>query len=124
MSQVPNISTESGISRDYIIAFGSLDNFLRRVDKDEPPRLRHLAKRAFLQRRIQKYREYFEWIESEKLITDQNKEAVQKLDTIVDQINKMREENNADYAKLSILWKEINDIINGKEKEQEYSNRQ
>ena len=114
MSQVPNISTESGVSRDYIIAFGSLDNFLRRIDKDEPLRLRPLAKRAFLQRKIQKYREYFDWIESEKLITDQNKEAVQKLDIIVDQINKMQEENSADYTKLFKLWKEINDIINGK----------
>ena len=124
MSQVPNISAESSISKDYLLAFGSLDNFLRRIDKDEPPRLKHLAKRAFLQRRIQKYKEYFNGIESGQLITEQNKEAIQKLDIIVDQLNKMREEDNIDYAKLSQFWKEINDIINGEKTEYETSDEQ
>jgi hypothetical protein len=124
MSQVPNISTESGISKDYLLAFGSLDNFLRRIDKDEPPRLKHLSKRAFLQRRIQKYKEYFNEIESNQLIIEQNTEAIQKLDIIVDQLNKMREQGNIDYAKLSQLWKEINDIINGKKAKHKTSDKQ
>ena len=112
MSEVPNIVKESGISRDYIIAFGSLDNYLRRIKMDEPPRLRYLAKRAFLQREFRKYKDYFNQIGESQLVNDQNKEAIERLNAIVDELNKMREEEKVDDERLSSLWKEVNDLIN------------
>tara|TARA_Y100000310_G_C20649084_1_gene798347 strand:+ start:466 stop:801 length:336 start_codon:yes stop_codon:yes gene_type:complete len=102
----------SGVSKDYLIAFGSLDNYLQRVENDEPPRLQFLAKRAFIQRSIKKYDEFFNGVGKDELITDKNREAIERLNSIVDQLNKIREDPNIKVDELIVLWKEVNEIIN------------
>ena len=104
--------SEAGINKNYLIAFGSLDNYLQRVENDEPPRLQFLAKRAFIQRSIKKYAEFFNNINEDQLITDKNKEAIERLNSIVDQLNNIREDPDINVKELLLLWKEINEIIN------------
>lgn len=113
MKEVQNISEKSGVSKEYMLAFGTLDNYLRRVDKKEEPRWVNLAKNAFLHRPILKYSEYFPPAEYGDVITEKNKETIKKLNNIVDELNKMRENNQTDYEKLSPIWEKVNQLIFG-----------
>ena len=111
MKQIPNILENTGISRDYILAFGSIDNYIRRIEKKEELRWIRLAENAFLNRPILKYAEYFNHAEYESTITDKNQERIKNLDGLVEEINKMRENKQKDYEKLSVLWKKAKKII-------------
>lgn len=111
MSSIPNVCESSGVSRDYLLTFGSLDNYLRRIQKEEPPRLRLLAKRAFLHREIKKYADVFCHIPAVELLTEGNKTVVQQLDALVDRLNAMRKEGKANYEELLVIWKEIKELI-------------
>ena len=117
MKQIPNILENTGISRDYRLAFGSIDNYIRRIEKKEELRWIRLAENAFLNRPILKYKEYFNNSEYELAITNKNHERIKNLDELVEEINKMRENKQKDYEKLSALWKKANRIIFGKEQE-------
>ena len=111
MRQIPNILENTGISRDYILAFGSIDNYIRRIEKKEGLRWIRLAENAYFNRPILKYEEYFNHSEYEQVITDKNHEKIKNLDELVEEINKMRENKQKDYEKLSVLWKKANRII-------------
>ena len=117
MKQIPNISEKTGISRDHILAFGSIDNYIRRIEKKEELRWRRLAENAYFNRLIIKYAEYFNHSEYEQVITDKNRERVKNLDELVEEINKMRENKQKDYEKLSVLWKKANKLIFGEAQE-------
>ena len=111
MRQIPNILENTGISRDYILAFGSIDNYIRRIEKKEGLRWIRLAENAYFNRPILKYEEYFNRSEYEQVITDKNHEKIKNLDELVEEINKMRENKQKDYEKLSVLWKKAKKII-------------
>lgn len=112
-----------GLKRDYLLAFGSLDNYVRRIKNDEPPRLKNLARRAFLHRAFKKYTDFFSNIPPEQLITNQNRGEIEKIDAIVDQLNMLREQGDVDYEILAPLWDAVQNIIYGRfpkgEQEQE-----
>ncbi len=111
MEQVQNISERTGVSKDYILAFGALDNYLRRIEKKEEPRWINLAKNALLHRSLLRYEEYFTKERYGDVINDKNHETVAQLNKIVDEINKIRESGQLDFEKLNSLWKEINGIL-------------
>ena len=117
MKQVPNILENTGISRDYILAFGSVDNYIRRIEKNEELRWIKLAANAYLNRPILKYEEYFKDIEYEQVITNENRERVKELNELVKNINKMRENGQKDYEKLSVLFKKAKSTIFGESQE-------
>ena len=84
---VPNLSTATGVSRDFRIAFGNLSSAWKNKDND-PPRTRHLAKRAF-HRTIPRY----EILQSEtyaNVQTESNREVVAKINAVIDTINELR----------------------------------
>ena len=117
MKQIPNILENTGISRDYLIAWGSIDNYIRRIEKKEELRWIKLATNAYFNRPILKYEEYFNSKEYEQIITNKNRERVKTLDELVENINKMRENGQKDYETLFGLWKKANGIIFGEAQE-------
>ena len=101
------------INLEYKREFGSVENYLIRVDKNQPKRIQHLAKRSFLHRAILKYSEACgEVPECLKL-------PVQRLDEIVDSLNRIREscseKDKLDYDVLSGLYHDAISIIEKKE---------
>lgn len=117
MRQIPNILENTGISKDYVLAFGSIDNYLKRIKKGEGPRWIKLAVNVYLNRPILKYGEYFNSEEYEQVITNKNHERVKALDEIAENINKMRENGQKDYETLFCLWKKAKKIIFGEPQE-------
>ena len=97
---VPNICQHSGVSYDYRMAFGSLTNYLERVDADDPPRTRHLALRAFFHRLIPKYEEYFNPEEYNNVVNNQNRAVVEKINNVVDKLNELRSQKISDIEVL------------------------
>ncbi len=98
--EVPNICSQSGVSYDYNLAFGSLTNYLERVADNDPPRTRHLALRTFLHREIPKYDAYFDPKEYDNVISSQNNEVVNKISNIVDKLNDLRSQKISDFEVL------------------------
>ena len=113
MEQVPQINEKTGVSLRYMLAFGSLDNLLRRIEKNEHPRWKNLAKNAFLHRPILRYVEFFSCERYENAVTNRNKQAVDELDRIVGELNMMREGNDLNYERLSILYSKVKMGISG-----------
>ncbi len=111
---VPNLSSTTGVSHDYRIAFGNLSNYLERVRDNDPPRTRHLAKRAFLHRAIPRYEEYFDPESYSDVITDANRETVSRINAVVSAINELRHAEIIDYDQLHPLEQELLSLISGK----------
>ena len=112
MKRVTNL-TRTGVSADYLKAFGTVDNCVRRVDKDEGSRWIKLATRSFLGRRILSYEEFFDPSEFENVVNNRNREIVNQLNEIVDELNLMREQGDADHDRLSSLWAMVKSFIYG-----------
>ena len=64
--------SKQGIDRSYILAFGHLDNLIRRRNKKEEIRWIRLAERAFLHRPFLKYEEFFDSPEIDRIVTKCN----------------------------------------------------
>jgi len=116
---IPDIVEETGLSREYLIAMGRVRTYVRRVVGKERPRTIHMAKRSFCQRKFPTYGEYFDPSEYEShAVTDQNRTAVERLDAIVTELNGIREatgeKDRLDHERLSVLWTNITDIIEGR----------
>ena len=115
--EVPNICSQSGVSYDYNLAFGSLTNYLERVVDSDPPRTRHLALRAFFHRDIPKYEEYFDPKEYENVINSQNNEVVDNISNIVDKLNNLRSQKISDFEVLHPIKETLVSLISsGNEK--------
>ena len=116
---VPNICQNSNVSYDYNLAFGSLTNYLERVDSDDPPRTRYLAMRAFFHRVIPRYEEFFDPEEYDNVINDQNRVVVEKINNTVNQLNELRSKKTSNYETLQKLKSLLADLIsNGNETSQ------
>ena len=104
--KVPNLSS-NGVSTDYRRAFGSLANYLEKIEEDATPRTRHLARRAFLNRRIQRYDKVFSPLEYEDVVTPENQLIISEINSSVDKINQIREAmhgtKDTNYDRLSEL---------------------
>lgn len=111
---IPNLRSATGVSHDFRIAFGNLSNYLERIRDGDPPRTRHLARRAFLHRSIPRYEEHFDPEVYADVITDSNREVVAKINEIVDTVNAHRKANVVDYDKLHPLEQELLSLISGK----------
>lgn len=110
---VPNICTASGVSYDFRIAFGNLNNYLERIEENEAPRTRFLARRSFLHRPIPHYEEYFNPEKYDGVITNQNRETVEHINALVDQLNRLREQEITDHKTLAPLRDALNTLISG-----------
>lgn len=113
MEQVPNASEKTGVSRDYILVFGAVDNYIRRIEKNEEPRWLNLSKNTLLHRPILRYEEHFPPGKYENVVNGKNKETITRLNEVVDEINRIRESGNLDVGKLKELWIKANSLING-----------
>lgn len=111
---VPNLRSATGVSHDYRLAFGNLSNYLERVRDNDPPRTRHLARRAFLHRSIPRYEEHFDSEVYADVITDFNRDVVAKINAIIDSVNELRKANITDYDRLHPLEQELLSLISGK----------
>jgi len=109
--EVPNISKNSNVSRDYIMALGSVINFIEGIESDEPSRTRHLAKRSFLHREIPHYEMYFSSENFNNIINDANKDNVNQINSVVDTINSYRLEGIVDYEIIKPLVSKITNLI-------------
>jgi hypothetical protein len=110
---IPNICPATSVSYDFRIAFGNLNNYLERIEQNEAPRTRFLARRAFLHRPIPHYNEYFNPEKYDGVITDQNRDVVVRIDAVVDQLNRLREQEVTDYDALAPLRNALNALISG-----------
>lgn len=116
---VPNICQRTGISRDYKTALGTLHNLLQKREDD--PRSVFLAKRFFTARAIPRYQEYFSDDKYEGVVTDSNRETVDRINTIIDSINQERDKlptNSQDaenMQRLRVYYSEIVSLIQGPE---------
>ena len=110
---VPRISPVNGISYDFRLAYGNLTNYLERIEANEAPRTRFLAKRSFLHRPIPRYGEYFNPEKYNGVITDTNRETIARIDLLIDRLNKLRENEITDYEKLAPLRDALNAIVSG-----------
>tara|TARA_B100000686_G_C16801940_1_gene986716 strand:- start:6434 stop:6781 length:348 start_codon:yes stop_codon:yes gene_type:complete len=112
--KIPNLNKEN-ISKNYRKAFSTVDYFLECCQEKVDPRTKHLSKRSFLHRKIQKYGEYFDSEEYKDVVNESNCDVISKLDDLVDQLNKFREQKNLEVEELILIIKQINFII-GSEK--------
>jgi hypothetical protein len=110
---IPNICSASGLSYDFRLAYGNLNNYLERIEAHESPRTRFLAKRSFLHRPIPRYEEYFNPEKYDGVITDMNREAIARIDLLVERLNGLRENEATDYEKLAPLRNALNAIVSG-----------
>src|SRR4051812_33030571 len=68
VKEIPELSPSSQLSRQYILAFGSVAHYIKQVEQYHeshqttdplPPRWLHLAERSLMHRPILKYQQYF-----------------------------------------------------------------
>jgi hypothetical protein len=114
---VPNICSKSNVSLDFSLAFGSLTNYLERVDAEDPPRTRHLAMRTFFHRVIPRYEEFFDPEEYDNVVNNQNSAVVEKINNIVDKLNELRSQKISDFEVLHPLKLVLGSLLlSGEEK--------
>lgn len=109
--EIPNVSKNGNISRDYILALGSVINFIESIENDEPSRTRHLAKRSFLHREVPYYEAYFSSENFNNVINDENEENIREINSIVDTINSCRLEGVVEYEVIQPLVFRIINLI-------------
>jgi len=106
-----NISKNSFISRDYLMALGSVINFIESVENNEPSRVRHLARRGFLHREIPRYEVYFSSKRYDNVVNDLNKDSVAKINSIVRTINAYRVDGILEFDLIKQLLLKIIKLI-------------
>ena len=111
---VPNICPVSRVSRDFRLAYGNLINYLERVEANELPRTRFLAKRSFLHRQIPRYEEYFSPEKYDGVITHENIVVIAGINQLVDRLNALREGDITDYETLAPLRDALDALIAGR----------
>jgi len=109
---VPELSEGSQLSKGYLLALGSVLNYLEAVEEREPSRVRYMAKRSFLHREVPYYDSYFNDNKYMDVITLENQEAILKINHIVDKMNEHRVSGEADYDFLRNQVDEIVTLIN------------
>ncbi|MEK6823602.1 MAG: hypothetical protein AABY06_01075 [Nanoarchaeota archaeon] len=106
---------EKGISRDYKLSFGNLSNYIEKINEGASSRTKFLARRAFLNRKIPQYGEFFSSQEYLEILSSENQLIILEINKTVDQINKIREQmqtnKDTNYETLSNLRKNLIDLI-------------
>ena len=107
----PEISENSHLSRDYMLALGGLVNYLEAIEDQEPSRVRYLAKRTFLHREIPHYDVYFSSDRFVDVVTPKNQVVVVQINQKIDQINEYRTKQVLDHQDLRDLLDEVVKLI-------------
>lgn len=84
---VIEISEPAGIDRDYIRAFGPVEEYIKVIREGRPNRWKNLARRAFIQRPTLRYGELFDT----SRLDEGAAEAVARLDEIAGELDAIRE---------------------------------
>ncbi len=112
--QIENLNS-LGIGRNFRIALGPMHNYLWRVEQVTRNELGirplQLAARTVLQRPLERYAEHFNPDSYDGVITDQNREAVARLDSLVDGMNELT--GRATYAILTNVKSPIIEELRG-----------
>ena len=108
---VSNIQPESGLSKDFKLAFGNLSNYLERIRDDESARTRHLAKRAFLHRQIPRYEEFFDEEKFLNVVNEKNRIYVTKINSYVDELNDWRLKESIDIERLNAIELAMKELL-------------
>ena len=116
--EIPRISEKSKVSLDYMLALGSIKNFLDRIENNESNRSIFLATRSLKDRRVFQYQEKFSPEEQESPINEQNRPIVEQINLLVDKLNIERENllfKNQDskelYRRLNEIYQNIENIV-------------
>ncbi|MBT3175225.1 MAG: hypothetical protein HN336_10295 [Lentimicrobiaceae bacterium] len=109
---LPELSEKSGLSRKYLIALGSVMNYIEAVEEEAPSRVRYMTKRTFMHRVVLYYDIYFNEDKYIDVVTESTSDAVLKINSYVDKINALRESEQLDHEELRNMVDEIVRIIN------------
>ena len=109
------ISEKSGVNREYLLAFGPVEEYLKVIKEERPNRWKNLARRAFLQRPILKYAEAFAEHAASGL-DDAGKQMVAELDAIVEELNGIHDEvvaqdSELPYERLTELYERARALL-------------
>jgi hypothetical protein len=110
--EVPNIYEETGLSRNYRLAVGSFIGYLEAIEQGIRGRPLVLQKRSLALSPIRRYEEQFDGYE--KVITNENRGNVEKLNSLVDKLNEMRDEGKIkrdNYSELVQIKESIFELI-------------
>jgi hypothetical protein len=110
---VPNICAASGVSCDYRLAYGNLNNYLERIENGESARTRFLAMRSFLNRAIPKYQEYFDPEKYVDVVTPRNETVVTRINELVERLNELRINEVTEFDILAPLRAALEAAIAG-----------
>ena len=112
-TKVPNISPHSGVSTDFLLAYGSLSYYLECIEEGVKPRTKFLSKRSFVHRTIPRYDQLFSPNEYSEVVTKENQKTVECLNKLVDQLNILRQQESPDFRELSLIHKDLNQLVVG-----------
>lgn len=110
---VPNLSANNHVSRDFRLAYGNLNNYLERIEDEDPPRSRFLAKRSFLHRNIPRYEEFFSPETYADVVNENNQDVVARINLLVDQLNDCRGNEWVEYETLAPLRNALDQVVIG-----------
>ncbi len=94
MEELPNFNSKTGISKEYVKAFGRLNMYFRSIyGKTTTPRIKKFAYDNIIRfpYRVKIYTEWFKPEDFGNVVNEQNKEAVQKLEKIAQELNMLLE---------------------------------
>ena len=131
MKTLENIPEGGDLSKDYLLAFGSVSHYLKRIaeyhesrktSEPLPTRWLHLAERSLLHRPLLKYAEYFTPSELDALgLKPDAKTRLSKVDELVDHMNallgqpgitsSLRENESLQLKQLSELYESVRQLV-------------
>ncbi len=118
--EVPNVLV-TGLSKEYVKAFGRLNLWLRSLYEGRTTvRIKEFAKKNLLNYTFKTYRQWFREDRFVNVVNDVNRNAIKKLDEIVNELNGMVKSgevislpNNTALHKPTELFNEAMSLIMG-----------
>jgi len=129
--EIPEVSTKSQLSREYLLALGSIGHYIKQVEQYHesqqtedplPPRWLRLAERSLLHRPIMKYREYFNSVEFQH--PDYSQEVLNRLeylDQLVESFNsllqqegilaQLKEKDSGKFSSLKEIYAKAKQVV-------------
>lgn len=131
IKEIPEVSSSSQLSRQYLLAMGSVAHYLKQVEEYHeshqtaeplPPRWLNLAERSLLHRPILKYQDYFSSVEFKHPSYNSEAQArLKSLDVLVENCNellrqegilsKLKAKNSSEFENLKNIYRKARNIV-------------
>ena len=110
---VPNIFLETGLSRDYRFAVGTLKGYLENIENKEPSRIISLQRRSLVMSPLPHYQDRFNSEAYINVVTEENREYVNRVNSLIDKVNKLSNNGlkRSHYEELKKVYSEIISLI-------------